>query len=199
MDTLGALSFFHVPPPPDDEPEPCAAPPWFWSPQATLPGVVPIELVLAQSEKAAVYVTQIDAYPTGFELDVVRLLVVPDQAMLFDHQFRWQQQTTDGELPPELFRFGVEFADGTKATNIDRFPDGDDEPTGPVMSPRGSGSSGARAVDSYWIWPLPPSGPLALVCEWPAMDIGLTRHELDSQRIRDASKRALVVFSDREP
>lgn len=38
--------------------------------------------------------------------------------------------------------------------------------------------------------------PSFLVCEWPAMDIPLTRSELDAQTIRDAASRAQVIFSD---
>jgi hypothetical protein len=37
---------------------------------------------------------------------------------------------------------------------------------------------------------------LALVCEWPAAGIPLTRHEIDARLILDAAARAEVIFSD---
>jgi hypothetical protein len=46
----------------------------------------------------------------------------------------------------------------------------------------------------FWCWPLPPSGPLQLICEWPQMEIPLTRREVDAQLILDASARAEEIF-----
>jgi len=37
---------------------------------------------------------------------------------------------------------------------------------------------------------------MILACEWPAMNVPLTRHELDAQTILDAAKRAQVIFSN---
>jgi hypothetical protein len=45
-----------------------------------------------------------------------------------------------------------------------------------------------------WVWPLPPRGPLALVCEWPEKKIGLTRSEIDADVIVDAAKGAQVLW-----
>ena len=73
---------------------------------------------------------------------------------------------------------------------------------GPVLMPRGGSGSLERWHGAYWVWPLPPEGPVAFVCEWPIADIPLTRYELDSARIRDAAgkrrssgKEAPVRFS----
>ena len=49
------------------------------------------------------------------------------------------------------------------------------------------------------MWPLPPPGPLTLVCEWPAMQLPLTCSELDAQTILDAADRAQVIFPDEDP
>jgi hypothetical protein len=43
-------------------------------------------------------------------------------------------------------------------------------------------------------WPLPP--PLALVCEWPAAGIPLTRQDIDAGKVREAAQRAQVIFED---
>ena len=195
--------FFEPLPPP---PEPIVPgfrryrlPPWIGAPQATLPGVVAMELVLARTEAVAVCVSRLAAYPTGFEFDVVTM-TAPDQAgldpMLFhDYHQDFGRGGADA-IPPEMLRLGIQFADGSKATNIGGFPHHRQSPDAPLMVAGGGGGGGGRWSQSQWVWPLPPPGPLTLVCEWPAMDIPLTRHELDAQTILDAAGRAQVIFSD---
>ena len=39
-------------------------------PEAALPAVVPVELVLARSDEAVAAVSTIEAYPTGFEFNI---------------------------------------------------------------------------------------------------------------------------------
>jgi len=61
----------------------------------------------------------------------------------------------------------------------------------------GGGAGGAgNWRQSYWLWPLPPAGPLAFVCEWPAAGIPVTRHEIDARVVLDAARRAIVLFED---
>jgi len=47
-----------------------------------------------------------------------------------------------------------------------------------------------------FLWPLPPPGRLALVCEWPAAGIPLTRTDIDAGAIHEAAQRAQVIFED---
>jgi hypothetical protein len=65
---------------------------------------------------------------------------------------------------------------------------------GPVLHPRGGGGGGGQWHQDQWVWPLPPPGSLAFVCEWPAVGIEITRTEVDAQAILDASARAQVIF-----
>ena len=61
------------------------------------------------------------------------------------------------------------------------------DPPGPLLWPGGGGGGGDRWDQSYWLWPLPPPGPVAFVVEWPSEGIELTRHELDAAPILEAS------------
>jgi hypothetical protein len=173
-------------------------PPWSGAPRGTLPGVVAFERVLARTDRVAVCVTRLAAYPTGFEFDVVTMSA-DDQddldPLMFHHHHRMHRGTTD-EIPPELLRFGVQFSDASRATNTGGFPGDRNPPAGPVMNAGGGGGGGGSWSESQWVWPLPPPGAVMLVCEWPAMDIPLTRSELDAQLILDAAARAQVIFSD---
>ena len=53
-----------------------------------------------------------------------------------------------------------------------------------------------RWSESLWLWPLPTEGRLSFVCEWPALDIPLTRADLDSAPIRDAAARSQRLWDD---
>jgi hypothetical protein len=165
---------------------------------------VTLQLVLARTDQVAVCVTRLGAYLTGFELELVTMACGESDSLdpfLFGaRSLRRGRQTADG-MPPEKLRFGVEFADGTKATNTSQplGPQGNDPPPGPVFSPRGaSGGGGGNCRQSIWVWPLPPAGKLAFVCEWPAAGIPLTRHEIDAQLILDAASRAQQLFTDEQ-
>jgi hypothetical protein len=182
-------------------------PAWVRAPAGTLPGVVPLELVLARTADVAVCVTRVGAYPTGFELDLVTM-AGGERDELDPHLFGGpgprgrplrRELQAGGRIPPEMLRFGVEFADGTKATNTSRRPRPQDEPpAGPVLHPGGGGGGGGNWRQSIWIWPLRPTGRLAFVCEWPAAGVPLTRHEIDAQLILDAAAHAQLLFNDDE-
>jgi len=60
------------------------------------------------------------------------------------------------------------------------------------------GGGGGRWSQGYWVWPLPPEGPLAFVCEWPIADISETRTEIDSALLRDAAGDAVTVWPENE-
>jgi hypothetical protein len=190
--------FFQAPPGPRTTPPRYRTPAWIAAPRGTLPGIVPIERVLARTDRVAVCVTRIAAYPTGFELDLLAM-ITPDEddfdPMLF-HRHALLRSGGVNEVPPEILRFGVQFADGSRATNTGGFQREQRRPTPPVMHQAGGHGGGGQWRHTYWVWPLPPPGSLTLVCEWPAMDIALTECELDAQPILDGAERAQVIFSD---
>jgi len=193
--------FFEPPaPPPEPEPEPRQTP-WFGPPGGTLPGVVALELVLAQTERVAVYVAQLLSYPTGFAFDVIAVSAPGTEEeldpLLFGRHYRRRPRSE--EISPEMLRLGVQFSDGTKATNTSGRHFDSDPPPGPVMQPAGGHGGGGSSQQTFWVWPLPPSGPLSFVCEWPVAEIALTRQQLDAQIILDAASRAQVLFPDHPP
>jgi hypothetical protein len=182
-------------------PEPKA---WQGPPLRVVPGLLADRVLLAHTDRVAIAVGSLAAYPTGFTFAVEtfpRRFEPGDWAGLDAfgpaHAGR---SAGGGQLPPELFRFGVEFADGRRATSLDVFAFPEEDPDGPphqpVLRPRGGGGGGGRWTQESWVWPLPPAGPLAFVCEWPALDIPLTRGEIDGDLLRDAASRALTLWDD---
>jgi hypothetical protein len=192
------MGFFELPPLPEPEPEDEAlSPEWIQAPQNQIGGPVPIRLVLARTEDVAVAVIGGAAYPSGFEFGIsVRSRDLDEEADPWEDPF-WPRRSGRGRtqegLPDELFRFGVEFSDGKRVTSL--WGPGDEErPKGPVLTPGGGGGGGGTWDCEYWLWPLPPPGPLAFVCEWPARGIALTRVEVDAALVRDAADRAETLW-----
>jgi hypothetical protein len=90
----------------------------------------------------------------------------------------------------------VQFADGRKATTLDRPPHDPEgqEPDRPVLREHGGGGGGAWWDIEYWVWPLPPAGPFAFVCGWPARGIAESRVEIDAGTILEATERAVTLW-----
>jgi hypothetical protein len=112
--------------------------------------------------------------------------------------FDYRPRQMGGELPPEMLRLGTEYAHGRKSTNTNprwpEFDEDEEDESSPTMIEHGGGGGGREWRQSFWCWPLPLPGPLQLVCEWPSMEIPLTRHEIDAQLILDAAERAQEIF-----
>lgn len=200
-------SFFEPPPPPPELPPEPLRQPWAGARDAVIGKAVALNLVIGRSEKAAVWIPAITAYVDGFELDVeLRRLDDEefDHPLFLGHHTRRRHRASGDGLDPDLLRLGIQFSDGGKATNIDspmlfRMPGEPDEPPeGPVLFPRGGGGGDGRWRQEFWVWPLPPEGPLAFVCEWPAADIPETRNEIDSALVREAAADAVILSSDTE-
>ena len=206
------MSFFEPPVPPDRPEPPFEIPepkPWWSAPANELGAPVPLRLVLARTEQVAVAVAGLTAYSTG----VLLTLAIRWRGTLRDEDFyaelelfgrRAMQRRLGAELPPELLRFGVQFADGRKATTVGPdapsrhglAADREEEPPGPILTPSGGGGGGGEWDEEYWLWPLPPPGAMTFAIEWPSKGIELSMHEVDASPIIDASGSSEVLWPD---
>ena len=48
----------------------------------------------------------------------------------------------------------------------------------------------------WWVWPLPPAGPLEFICQWPVYGIGETRVGIDGQVILDAARLSVQLWPE---
>jgi hypothetical protein len=172
-----------------------------------LPGVAPVSLVLARTDDTVVGLTDIRGYPNGFMVVLrVRWGLVADPYEEVGWPFPdWgSPDPLEGEsFPDELLRFGVQFADGRKVTNMAMYPFVPEElpHDQPVLVEAGVGGEGGRlGRGAFWdlelaIQPLPPPGPLAFVCAWPGRDIPEARVEFDAGLILDAAAAARPFFA----
>lgn len=194
------MDFFEPPPRRAEPPEPkrYRTPEWTGPPDNVAPAVAAVELVFVNTGEMALFVAGALVYPTGFEMTLTVLF--RDEPEIEDpigmRSFRRRRGAGDGEIPPELLRFGLQFSDGRKATNVggpSPWNPGE-RPDGPALTARGGSGGGRRWDQRLWAWPLPPPGELLFACEWPAQDIELTTAALDAEAIVAAGARACELW-----
>lgn len=165
-------------------------------------GVVPVELLIARSDQAAVVVNHISAYPDGFEFTVnsyLRPSPRRGRRRHLHHPLMWDDIGGPGEpIPDETLRFGLAWPDGGRATNLDGWdrgwPDATEAAHG--LESHGGGGSDREYSQEYWAWPVPGPGRLQFVVEWPAFGIDETRESIDGGLIVEASTRARPVWAE---
>lgn len=185
-----------------ERPDSYEQPAWAGPPDGELGAWVPLSIVVGRSSRAVVALKHGTAYSTGVTFEFVaaaRGLREIETNRLFHEQHLFNAE----EGPPDGFlRIGIELADGAHVSNLGRDPRlwrPDDEHEGPVFMQYGGGggSAGAGRVTmnpGYWLWPLPPSGPLRVFVEWPALDVALSSAELDSDRILEAATQSQPLW-----
>lgn len=188
------MSDFFTPPPRREPEREYRQPDWLGPPENELGVPVALRVLLARTEKVAVALLDVVGFTSGLEFALeVRLREHDELSDPFG--MRLQQSLRGGsELPDDVLRFGFELSDGRRVTNLAGFPSFDDRPAGPVLIQRGGGGGNRSWSFKYWLWPLPPGGPLTVVVEWPAHDVALTRIELDAEPLLDAAANSEVLW-----
>jgi hypothetical protein len=182
------MRLFHKSPPPRPALQRRVPRPWD-PPQTEFPGIVPIHtLQFDRSEQAAIAITGISAYTNGFEI-FVTCLIRPG-APGFD------TYPPSGMPAHGSFQISLQLSDGRKI--ISARPQGDSEPAEPILRPRGGGGTSHYQLSRWWAWPLPPSGPLEFICQWPTLRTGETRVGIEAQLILDAARRSVQPWPEDE-
>lgn len=137
------------------------------------------------------------AYPEGVEFTLT-LRLHPATEEWYAHPWDLpHRRSRGGQRPPpdDLLRFGLLYPDGSKWTNMSGFfPQLDQEPATPVVIGRGGGGGGSSWDMAYWLWPLPPDGPLTFFAEWPALKVKESSASVDGRALRQAAAEAEVVW-----
>jgi hypothetical protein len=172
-------------------------------PENEMPAAVAISALVARTDGVAIALIGGHAYTFGLRFDlVIRLRQEPRGAMA--HKLHGLLGGHPGlEDSDERLLLGVEYADGRAATNL-RSPGfrgmpTDHDPEEPSLSPLGGGGGGRSFDQSFWLTPLPPTGPLVVVCAWSAFDIPESRTVLDGAAIVEAGSRAVVLWPSSLP
>lgn len=165
-EAVGFFDDFPTPAPPRERPR-VEPKPWSGPPAGWLGGSVPWRIVLARSEEAYAVLRDFEVFPSGLGFSLVTSF--KDQQM--------QRHADPGLLGLQRTpRFGVVFADGRKAVAGPPVTPSETEPNGPILRFGGGGGSGGVRRMGFWLWPLPPPGPLTWVAQWP--DQGISEHSV---------------------
>jgi hypothetical protein len=193
------VSFFEPPAGPPEPPPPSRRPPWSAPPENEIGVSVPLRLVLVRNDELALALVDVVAYSTGFALRLT-LRLHPEADHFDPHELMRQLHggpmgSTEGKL-----RFGVEFADGRKATNLGPRRPPREGPPPLSLIPQGGGGGGSGSWQTgYWVFPLPPPGPINLAVAWPARGIDETFHVIDPEPIVAAARDSIVLWDDNRP
>jgi hypothetical protein len=182
------MSFFAMPA--WEPPSGYRIPAWLRPPETMIPGIVPVELVVARTDTQAVLVTDLRAYPTGLAFTLTGR-PRPDRSgppradPLRDRHHRHMLRNRWLEL---------RFADGrTVSTDSRSWPRTfeTEQPDPPFLYYHGVGGS-ERWQSRHWLWGLPPPGPLAFV--WPAGQDPAAGAAIDARLVLEAAERATIVW-----
>lgn len=156
---------------------------------------IPLHLVVGESETALIALQSVTTYQHGLVFNLAaRAKREPTRRDPFDEDDPFDHFADRSPRSPTFVRFGLQFSDGSKVTNLMSLPvwwdGGVSTPERPVLigHPEMGGYGNGGAVDaSYWLWPLPPGDDLRVVVEWPAEGITETSTEVKTTALLDAA------------
>jgi hypothetical protein len=141
--------------------------------------------VLAQTQDTVLFLSDFEAFPTGLRFEMVAR-IRPGTGRLPESTNTFMLLGLD-----RGFRFGVEFGDGrkTQAIPMDILrPTLETTPTTPVLCPVGPGGGTIeQSRTGFWLWPLPPPGPITWVLSWAEQSIAETSMTLDASVLTSAA------------
>jgi hypothetical protein len=171
------------------------------SPDDELGVAVPMQHKVASSAEAIVVLTDCVAFTTGFSLGVgIRKKHEPPP-------MPFPRARPSDEMSLEV---GVRFSDGRETARAGHGPsealgswyrdwsEGKDPPApiGPIIGMGGWGGGSKRWDMRYWVWPLPPDGPMTITCRWPAGGVPNGAVEVDGSAIRRAGLSSEKLWSE---
>jgi len=190
------MSFFGSIPAPAPEPSHRRPRPFWERSEVVIPGSVPADLVLVRTDRAAVAVGSVRAYPNGFQFTVHTRLRTEDETNgpfmgdPFERHWRGRAAPDDG------LRLGILYADGRRAATTGGPAPHAREPGDLILQQGGGGGSSLSYETDFWVHPLPPDGPVTLVVSWLARGITEARADVDGAAIRQAARRAITLWPE---
>lgn len=167
-------------------------------PTTKRPVAVPTSTVLGRGPDAAVLLTSALAYSTGTEF-MLSIRVRPRARRRTTPLHQLMHEIGFDEVDAnQAFLLGVQFADGRRAMTSGRngmpaSADQDGEQALYLVFGSSTGSDSTLDL-KLWLSPLPPAGPVTMVCRWPEFDIGETKVTLDGAAMAAAGSAAIELW-----
>jgi len=184
--------FEPLPPQPSPEQRKWSPPLWDRPSEGTIPAVLAVNELVHQSNDAVVMLDTLGVYPNGFTIQV-SIHLNPHRAQETTQRFR-------GAARMQMVRAGVRFADGREGGRRAQgvamiLKDEQGIPTEPYVSFHGGGGGSRGWRFEFWVFPLPPDGPLDIFIGLPTDDPIEAKLTLDGAQIRSAATQARVVWT----
>jgi hypothetical protein len=171
------------------------------APDNELPAGVGLTALLRRTDDAAVGITQIEAFSTGFRFTLaVRLRQAPPNRAPGALFMLVSRHVHPGiEIPVEdRLLLGIEYPDGRRASTLQSAlmpgPGAVVDSEQLVLVQHGGGSDERSVDQTYWATPLPPEGPVAVVLAWPGFGMPESQTVLDGAAIRAAAARSHILW-----
>ena len=178
---------------PPFRPAPSKHQPWMGPPPGFVGGWIPWQVVLAATSDVYVALNCFAAFPTGLSFDMVARIRPGARPRERTNTFMLLGMDAG-------FRFEVAFSDGRKAEAhpmaILEMPSAT-RPDTPLLSAVGPGGGDVRQSRmSFWLWPLPPPGPITWVLSWEEQGVPEQRITLDASEIVSAAGQARQLWEE---
>jgi len=144
--------------------------------------------LLARTPEVVVAVRGITAYSDGLHVAVA--VIFADQARAEDLAYSLQEYSRS----PGRFRIGLAFSDGRKATSGQRDAPDVEQQAAAQLKLLASTQQDLMWNGEYWLWPLPPAGPLLVGCRWPDRGISETLVQIDPAPLLSAAAGSRSVW-----
>ncbi|GAA0560930.1 hypothetical protein GCM10010172_50170 [Paractinoplanes ferrugineus] len=170
------------------------------APDNELPGAAGVLLLLGHTDDAAVAVTQVEGFSTGWRFTLAVRLRRPRPGPHL-HMLLSRRAHLGLEIPvQDRLLLGLEYPDGRRASTLRDEPMGRPDDGAELVFRQQSGSGDDRSHDqSYWVSPLPPPGPVTFVLAWPSAGLPETRTGVDGAAIRAAAGQARELWAPQPP
>jgi hypothetical protein len=145
--------------------------------------------LIARTSEVVVAVRGVIAYSDGLHITVV--VFFADLSRIEDLAYSLQEYSRS----PGRFRFGVSFADGRVATSGQRDAPDVEQDSASQLKLLSSSHQGLVWTGEYWLWPLPPPGPMVVGCRWPDRAIPETRMQIHSAPLLRAAALSQSVWA----
>lgn len=157
-------------------------PVWAGPQPGVLPGYSNQSAFVFHTDAGALAVHGFEVYPNGIQFKVSFWEREPDP---YAHDSPFDSPIgRHGRVDESFVRFGVQFDDGSRWTNLDSSVWAGDAPAAPFVTQQGGGGGGGDWTFRHWIWPIPDGSSLTFVGAWPKFNVPESTVSLNLDEMR---------------
>lgn len=166
-------------------------------PENEFPAGAGLTSLFARTGDAAVGITHVEAFSTGFAFTLAVRLRRPHPGLFMLISGHGRPGVAEVPVQRRLL-LGLEYADGRRASTLDdrrlRGPRPELDDRQLVLTQEGGGGGDQSVDQRYWVSPLPSAGPVTFVLAWAAFGMPESRTVVDGSAILAAAERSQPLW-----